>query len=188
MCYEEETLWRHGRWAVVRNHRANGGIMIVDEETGYVEWPIWYGKYAIDGVYCGKDINEERLVAADFPERYPDYLLDVFRILQDEKSPLQELRLQLATMIAFIEQDVLPDDPKERALTWWCGSLPAQIWSYSPDEWWEAGNWSIEKVWDEILSDIKDAGLTDVHARVYELPIDDVLEVKSMLGLSKRKE
>jgi hypothetical protein len=159
----QEQLWidPSGRWEIARHE--NGRIMTIDNERDVNDWPIDYGEQSWT----------HKRIGYDYPEWFPEYVKDATEIVMtQEDGDLKEIRLQLCYALAFMWQT---DDGKHDGL-WWAGKMPGYPTEYDPEE-WNDDNWYMEKIWDEFLADLKDAGLYERYWQARDLPIADLLAI-----------
>lgn len=158
----KEILWQSERFDVVRETIGQnaGRIKVVNLETGRVDWPINYGDAGSPDV------------AFDDPHRLPSYVREVATILCQPDDDLRALRLQLATMIAFMHETQGPKGHQDGL--WWSGDMPAFPSEYNPASWQE-DSWPIWKLWSEFRDELKEIGLMTRYNETQKLPVADLL-------------
>lgn len=169
MQYRTETLWEGQRFAIRRelDGFAAGKLYIEDMETGRVDWPIQY---------------KDGRVAFDNPHRLPGWIQETAKILYSEDTPLRAVRLQLATLVDYLQNIEDPRGPHwDETLAY---ELPYYISEYDPEDWADPPAYSqdanqcnrpIYLAYEHAVAAIRAMGLDDAADKAEELPIGDLL-------------
>ncbi len=100
--------------------------------------------------------------------------------MNSQEETLAILRKQLQIAIEFMHETPAPpgSDPIYDAEHWqlhYAGSFPAYPKEYHPVE-WQMTSFSIESLWDEYLSLLKDYGMMERYETACQLEIADLMD------------
>ncbi len=149
---KDKVLWESLKYRVqkVLEGRSSGNLKIVDKQSGVCDWPIMYGK-------TDSCVN----IGLDYPHRWPSYVESVVRVIYQDDYPLyKKIKLELCSMIAFIDEhggsiDNLP-------------GYPSLYLAYD----WQKENTPVHVMWEEFKQDLKGKKLEATN----ELDLENLLE------------